>query len=388
MSRENLISPCSGKMFTGRTMARKTENKKNKQSVLKWSPFKKVSQQELLLFTRQLRTMLDSGINLLYSFRSIANTADNETFKEILARVQLRIESGFTLSKALQEHPSVFNQIYVGLIRTGEAYGDLPLALDNLEHFLDREVNIKSRISHASTYPSFALAVCLSFAFFTFKFILPSFVAFFRDLNVSLPLPTLIVIFITRMIDHPLAIITFLLLMAIAAFLFKSYNNTPRGRLHIDALKLEIPYIGPVARKIAIARLCNSLCALIDGGVDLRRALELSGRASGNGVYEENLKEASENLEQGNSLSGFFSAHKDLFGNVFPSMVKVGEESGDLSQMFKKISQMYEQDVEDALASLTTILEPLLILFTGSIIGFIIIAVFLPLYGLLNKLGG
>jgi len=123
-------------------------------------------------------------------------------------------------------------------------------------------------------------------------------------------------------------------------------------------------------------------------GFDLRRALELSGKASGNSVYEENLKEASQAMEQGNSLSGFFSAHKDLFGNVFPSMIAVGEESGDVSSMFKKVSQMYEQDVEDALASLTTIMEPLLILFTGSIIGFIIIAVFLPLYGLLNKLGG
>ncbi len=375
-------------MVTGHTMAKKTEKKNKEQSLLKWAPFRRVTQQELLLFTRQLRTMLDSGINLLYSFHSIANTADNELFKEILARVQLRIESGFTLSRALQEHPSVFNQIYVGLIRTGEAYGDLPLALDNLEHFLDREVNIKSRISNASTYPLFALAVCLSFAVFTFKFILPSFVAFFRDLNVALPLPTLIVIFITRMIDHPLAVIPSLLLAAIAVFLFKRYNNTPGGRLHIDTLKLAVPYIGPVARKIAIARLCNSLCALIDGGVDLRRALELSGKASGNSVYEENLKEASQAMEQGNSLSGFFSAHKDLFGNVFPSMIAVGEESGDVSSMFKKVSQMYEQDVEDALASLTTIMEPLLILFTGSIIGFIIIAVFLPLYGLLNKLGG
>jgi type IV pilus assembly protein PilC len=375
-------------MNAGYKRAREPEKKTGKKPAEKWNPLKRVSQEDLLLFTRQLRTMLDSGINLLYAFKSIAKQADNELFKTILARIQGNIESGFTLSRALSDHPAVFNQIYVGLIRTGEAFGNLPLALENLESFLEREVNIKKRISNASTYPIFALSISFLFAFFTFKFILPHFVAFFKDLNVALPIPTLIVIFLTNLLDQPLSIITFLLVVVVVGYLLKRYNMTDNGRLHIDSIKLDIPYAGPVARKIAIARLCNSLSALLEGGVELRRALELSGKASGNYVYEDNLKDAAKQLEQGNSLSGYFQGHKDLYGTIFPSMIKVGEESGDLSTMFKKISLMYEQDVENALASLTVLMEPLLIVFTGGIIGFIILAVFLPLYGLLNKLGG
>jgi type IV pilus assembly protein PilC len=352
-----------------------------------WRPFSGVNQEDLLLFTRQLGTMLNSGITLIYAFETLSRQVDKEEMHYILKSINYSIQSGFTLSKALMEHSSVFNHIYVGLVRTGEAYGDLPKALENLERFLMREVNMKKKVIQSATYPLFALSVCVLFALFTFKFILPHFVAFFKDLNVDLPLPTKIMCFLTTIVDKPLFFFGSLALFGFFLFIFRRYALTERGRLHIDRMLIELPYFGQVLRKISIARLTNSLSALLEGGVDIRRALELSGKSSGNAYYELALKSAGIMLTEGTSLSQYFAQQQQLFGPLIPSMILVGEESGDLAPMLKKISQMNEQDVENSLDSLAVLLEPLLILFTGAIIGFIIISVFLPLYTVLQKLG-
>jgi type IV pilus assembly protein PilC len=346
-----------------------------------------VNQEDLLLFTRQLHTLLNSGINLLYALETLANQVDKESMHKVIQAVYGRIKSGFSLSKALMEHPTVFNQIYVGLVRTGEAYGDLPQALDNLEYFIEREVNIKKKIGQASTYPVFALMVCIFFAFFTFKFILPHFVAFFQDLNVELPLPTRLMIFVTKTLDKPVVLILMGITTIALIIFLKRFASTENGRRYFDRLKTEIPYFGPIVKKIAVARLANSMSALLEGGIEIRKALELAGKASGNYVFEYSMKQASENLREGLSLTKFFATQVSLFGGIFPSMVRVGEESGELPSIFKKISSMFETDVENTLNSISVIIEPMLIMFTGTIIGFIIIAVFLPLYSLLQKLG-
>lgn len=346
-----------------------------------------VNQEDLLLFTRQLQTLLNSGINLLYALETLSNQVDKESMHKIIIAIYGRIKSGFSLSKALAEHPAVFNQIYIGLVRTGEAYGDLPQALDNLEYFIQREVNIKKKIGQASTYPVFALMVCIFFAFFTFKFILPHFVAFFQDLNVELPLPTKLMIMVTKTLDQPIVLALITISTICFFFLAKRFASTEKGRKYFDRLKTEIPYFGPIIKKIAVARLSNSMSVLLEGGIEIRKALDLAGKASGNYVFEYSMKQASENLREGLSLTKFFATQVSLFGGIFPSMVRVGEESGELPSVFKKISSMFETDVENTLNSISTVIEPLLIMFTGTIIGFIIIAVFLPLYSLLQKLG-
>jgi type IV pilus assembly protein PilC len=371
----------------GEKASRKADGKSAAAKPLAWKPFSGINQEDLLLFTRQLGTMINSGINLIYAFDTLARQVDKEAMHRVLSSINYSIQSGFTLSRALMEHPSVFNHIYVGLVRTGEAYGDLPRSLENLEHFLQREVNIKKKVIQSATYPLFALSLCLLFGLFTFKFILPSFVTFFKDLNVELPLPTKIMCLMTTIVDKPLFFFGSILIIAFIIFLFRRYALTEGGRLHIDRLLIQCPYFGPVLKKISVARLTNSLSALLEGGVDIRRALELSGKSSGNAYFELAMKSAGMMLAEGTSLSQYFSSQQGLFGPVLPSMIIVGEESGDLAPMLKKISQMNEQDVENSLDSLTVMLEPLLILFTGTIIGFIIISVFLPLYTILNKLG-
>ncbi|MDQ7822723.1 MAG: type II secretion system F family protein [Candidatus Eremiobacteraeota bacterium] len=352
-----------------------------------WNPFERITQEDLLVFTRQLHTLLNAGVHMVKAFDTLAGQIDKEAMHRMLFRINTRIKTGFTLSKALNEYPEVFNQIYVGIIRTGEAHGDLPLVLENLEQFLEREVNIKKRIANASVYPLFALAVCLLFALFTFKYILPNFVKFFQNMQVSLPLPTRIMIFLTEIVDNPFFVVAGLVLGGFLMFALKRFSLSARGKYVIDQASLSFPYFGELAKKICIVRFTNSLCTLLEGGVELRKALELAGKASGNSVYEQSVASITSSIKEGMDLATGFGTHRNLFGGMFPSMIRVGEESGELPVVLRKLSHLYEQDVESSLGSLSVLIEPFLILFTGVIIGFIIIAVFLPLYALLQKLG-
>lgn len=347
----------------------------------------KVSQEDLLLFTRQLYMLLNAGIQLVKAIETLANQAESDSLRNILKKVELKVKGGFTFSRALSEFPVAFNKIYIGVIGTGEAFGDMPLALSNLEHFLEREVKIKKRIIQAATYPIFALSVCILFALFTFKFVLPSFVSFFENMNVVLPLPTKIMVIITRIIDNPVLFVIVIIIFIGFIKLYTEFTKTHSGRILLDRVKIQIPTLGIIAKKIALTRLANSLTALLEGGISIDRALELSGRASGNYIFEICMREAGASLKEGSSLSDYFQEKRGLFGTLLASMIKVGEEAGDLPVVFNKISQMYEQDVENSLSQLTIMIEPALILFTGSIIGFIIISIFIPLYSLLQKLG-
>jgi type IV pilus assembly protein PilC len=347
--------------------------------------FRGVNEQALVVFARQFATMINAGLAMVRCLDVLSIQTEDGVLKPVITAVRREVEGGSTLAAALGKFPKVFSPLFTNMVRAGELGGILDDVLNRLATFLEKDFNLKKKVKSAMTYPAVILVMAVLIVLFLVVFIMPTFVELFNGMHMTLPVPTKILIAFTNGARNPYVVIPTLVLAVVGFFLFNRYTSTQIGRRHFDAFKLKLPVFGMLIRKVAISRFCRTLGTLLQSGVPIMQALEIVGKASGNEVVAETVNKVRESVREGESIAVPLQL-SGLFPPLVTQMVAVGEETGNLDGMLSKISDFYDTEVEYMLASLTSLLEPLLILFMGFIVGFIVISVFLPLYQIIGNI--
>ncbi len=348
---------------------------------------RQVTIKELVVFTRQLSTMIDAGLPLVRSLDILAAQEPNPKFKRILTSVKETVEGGATFADALAKHPSVFDTLYVNLVRAGEAGGVLDTILRRLAVFLEKMESIKRRIKGSMVYPAVVITVAIVVISIIMIYVVPTFQNLFKDLGTDLPGITLAVLGVSRFMKNNIVYI--LAASAITAILLGlAYRRTYRGRKIIDAMILRIPLVGDLTLKTVIARFCRTLSTLVAGGVSILEALEITAKASGNMVTEETILEARKAVSEGTTLAEPLANHPRIFPPLVVQMIAVGEQTGALDEMLNKIADFYEDEVDTAVATLLAALEPTMIAVLGGTVGVIVVAMYMPMFKLISTMAG
>jgi type IV pilus assembly protein PilC len=346
------------------------------------SAFKKVKPKSLQVFARQFATMIGAGVSVVQALVTLEEQTDDKYLAEVIADVRSDVEGGVILSRALARHPKVFNRLFVAMVEAGESSGTLDTVLDRVAMQIEKETQIKRRIKSALVYP----IVVISFAFlvltFMLLFIIPVFVNVFDSLDGELPKLTQLVMHASYAMRH----YWFIIFPAIALmiFAFRRLKRTERGRQVWDRFKLKIPMrVGDVVHKIALARFSRTLSTLVSSGVDIIKALEITGATAGNYVVEKSLADIRTRVHEGVPISQPLQ-EDPVFPPMVGQMVKIGEETGELDGMLGKVADFYEDEVDTSIKSLTSIIEPILMIGVGVMVGTIVIAMYLPMFKMLT----
>lgn len=351
-----------------------------------YQKMRRVNEQALTVFSRQFATMINAGLAMVRCLDILSEQTEDKKLQQVLVQVRRDVEGGSTLSNALGKHPTVFSTLYISMVKAGEMGGVLDEVLERLAGFMEKDFSLKKKVKSALTYPVVILVMAMGIVFFLVTYILPTFVTLFEGMSLKLPLPTQILIGITKGARNPAIMIPCLALCVIGGFFLNRYIQTPVGKKQYDLLKLNIPVFGLLNKKVAISRFCRTLGTLLSSGVPIMQALEIVGKASGNEIIAMTVTKIRESIREGESIASPLGA-SGMFPPMVTQMVAVGEETGNLDAMLSKISDFYDTEVEYLLASLTSMLEPIMIVGMGGIVGFIVISVFLPLYQLIGNLG-
>ena len=343
---------------------------------------KRVKPKALQIFSRQFATMIESGLNVVTALSILEEQTEDKNLADVLGSLRADVEGGQLLSEAMARHPRVFSRLYVAMVEAGEAAGILDIVLDRVALQIEKEMQLKRRVKSAMVYP--VLVICFAFLVLTgmLLFLVPTFVKLFDQLGGELPFLTKIVIHASE-IMRDYSYIVFPLFFLII-FMFFRFKRTEQGRRWWDASRVRFPLgIGAVVLKIGMARFSRTLASLVGAGVDIMQALEITGSTSGNSLIEDATNEVRERVQQGSTI-----AQPLLEAPIFPPMVghmiRVGEEAGELEKMLSKVADFYEDEVDAAIQSLTSIIEPLLMIFVGFIVGIIVIAMYLPMFKILT----
>ena len=346
------------------------------------SVFKKVKPKSLQVFARQFATMIAAGVSVVQALVTLEEQTDDKYLREVLADVRSDVEGGVILSKALARHPKVFNRLFVAMVEAGESSGTLDTVLDRVAVQIEKETQIKRRVKGAMIYPAVVITFASLVLTFMLLFIIPVFVKVFDQLNGELPKLTQIVMQASYALRHW----WFIIFPAIGGMIygFHRLKQTERGRQVWDRFKLRIPLkIGDVVHKIALARFSRTLSTLIAAGVDIIKALEITGATSGNWVVEESLAGIRTRVHEGVPISQPLQ-EDPVFPPMVGQMVKIGEETGELDGMLGKVADFYEDEVDASIQSLTSIIEPLLMICVGVMVGTIVISMYLPMFKMLT----
>jgi type IV pilus assembly protein PilC len=344
--------------------------------------FKRIKPRSLQIFARQLATMIEAGVSIVAALVTLEEQTDDKYLQEVLAEVRSDVEAGMVLSRALAQHPKVFNRLFVSMVEAGESSGTLDHVLDRIATQIEKETQIKRRVKGAMVYPAVVLSFAALVLIFMLLFIVPVFVKVFADLGGDLPLPTKLVMNASDLLRGYWFII-FPLLIA-GGWGIRKLKRTEQGRQKWDRFKLRIPMkIGDVVQKVALARFSRTLSTLVASGVDIIQALEITGSTAGNYVIEESLVNVRTRVHEGARISAPL-AEDPIFPPMVSQMVKIGEETGELDKMLSKIADFYEDEVDASIQSLTSIIEPILMIGVGVMVGTIVIAMYLPMFKLLT----
>jgi len=354
--------------------------------LLSWyQKLKKVNEQALVVFSRQFATMINAGLAMVRCLDILSEQTEDKKLQQTLVQVRRDVEGGATLSNALAKHPNVFSTLYTSMVKAGEMGGVLDEVLERLASFMEKDFSLKKKVKSALTYPVVILVMALAIVFFLVTYILPTFVSLFEGMNLTLPLPTKILIGITKGARDLRIILPLIAIAVISSVGISRYIQTPYGKRQYDLLKLNVPVFGLLNKKVAISRFCRTLGTLLSSGVPIMQALEIVGKASGNEIIAMTVSKIRDSIREGESIATPLGS-SGMFPPMVTQMVAVGEETGNLDAMLSKISDFYDTEVEYLLASLTSMLEPIMIVGMGGIVGFIVISVFLPLYQLIGSL--
>ncbi|MDP3787653.1 MAG: type II secretion system F family protein [Candidatus Omnitrophota bacterium] len=338
---------------------------------------KKVKLDDLVIFARQLSTMIDSGIPLVQSLGTLAEQIENKNLRDVVITVRQDIEAGMSFYGALAKHPAVFSELFINMTKAGEASGTLNEVLDRLATYLEKTAALTRKVRSAMVYPAILISMATLITTGLLVKVVPIFKEIFASFGGKLPLPTQILIAASNLLTKYFLI--FVVLSVILGFLFKRYISTEKGRYNFDDLKLKTPVIGTLFRKMALARFSRTFSTLVKSGVDILSALDIVGKTSGNKVIEEAMAECRKAVRDGESISRHLSKRK-VFPPMLYRMIGVGEQTGQLEKMLSKIADFYDEQVDAAVAGLTSIIEPIVIAFLGIIIGGIVISLFLPIF--------
>ena len=347
-------------------------------------PFTGVSAAELAVTTRQFSTLISSGLTLESSLAALAEQSEDQKLKEVLSRVRDRLAEGSSLHAALGEHPAVFSGLYANMVRAGEASGTLDVVLGRLADFLEKQTELASKVRGAMIYPAIMFLVGAAVLAFMMTFVIPKVSDIFETSGKALPLVTVILVGASDFLRQNFA---FLLLLAAAAlFAAGRYARTPRGKRLADRMLLRIPVLGKVFSKVTIARFTRTLSTLLSGGIPLLDSIEVSGAVLGNSFYSDRLGEVRAKVAEGAAF-GSCLAETGIFPPLMVRMVSIGEEAGEMETMLSKVADMYDSQVDSTLSALTSLLEPVMILVMGAVMGFMVFAILLPVLNLTSTIG-
>lgn len=346
--------------------------------------FHRVKTKHVMVFTRQFATLIDAGLPIIRSLAILSEQVESIIFKEKIQQISKDIEGGSTLSDALAKHPKTFDNLYVNMVRAGEIGGVLEAVLNKIAEFLEKRQAIIGKVRSAMMYPLVVVILAACIVAFILIFIVPKFKDIYDQLGAELPGPTQILVTAGNILANQT--IWVVIALVILFFIYKKINATKEGKYRIDQLKLKIPVFGQLFRKTAIVRFSGTLSTLITSGVPILQALDICRETSGNEVVTRALTEVYESVKEGESIHEPLSKCK-VFPPLVVHMVAVGEETGAIDQMLTKVSEAYEREVDDTVNALTSILEPVLIVFLGVIVGAIVIALYLPLFNIPKIVG-
>jgi type IV pilus assembly protein PilC len=345
----------------------------------------KVKNKDIVIFTRQFSTMIDAGLPLVQGLNILAEQNPNPTFKSILRQLTKDVEGGSTLAEAMKKHPKVFDNLFVNLVAAGEVGGILDTILQRLATFIEKAEELKSRIKGALTYPVVVIGIAFIVIAVILIFVIPVFQDMFSSFGSALPMPTQIVV---NMSDFMKGNIHWIILAIIAfVYAFKQYANTKGGRKTIDTWSLKVPVFGDLLKKTAVARFTRTLGTMMSSGVPILDSLEIVAKTAGNVVIEEIIYDVRGSIAEGQTIAEPLSEN-DIFPGMVIQMISVGEATGALDTMLGKIADFYDKEVDAAVDALTSMLEPLLMLFLGGAIGGLVVAMYLPIFTMAGAVGG
>lgn len=364
----------------------KGENKNLLSFMLGFLPFGKIKLDHLAIFCRQFATMINAGVSLVRCLSVLEIQSQNKRLKHIIRDVSARVEGGETLSKSMMHH-NIFSQLFIGLVRAGEVGGVLDETLDRLATFLESDSKLRRKVKAAMTYPVLVMIVAFIIVTGLVVFIVPKFIEIFKDFKVEMPLPTLILITISNFTTSGRGALI-LVGGTIGFFVgFKRFKSTKFGKRIYDRYKMKVPIFGKLSHNIAVARFSRTLSTLLTSGVPILQAMETVAQAIDNEIFYETLMKARARIREGDPI-GEPLEKSGLFPPMVVQMISIGEETGALDQMLGKVADFYEDQVETQLQSLAAALEPLMIVILGLIVGFIVIAMFMPLIAIVSSLSG
>jgi len=339
-----------------------------------------VSDKDLVVFTRQFGTMINAGLPLIQCLEILSTQSENAALRKSVGEIKVQVEGGSTFSDALRKHPKVFDDLYVNMVHAGEVGGLLDTILGRLSKYIEKAMKLKGQIKSAMVYPSAILGIAFIVIAVLMIFVIPVFEKMFKDMSggkMALPGPTQLVIDMSNFAQSSWYVILGGVILAAVAF--KKYYATASGKYQIDRLLLKLPVFGDLARKASVAKFTRTLGTLITSGVPLLDALTICAKTSGNKIIEEALVNARVSISGGKTISEPL-AKSQVFPKMVTHMIAVGESTGALDAMLGKIADFYEDEVDQAVASLTALLEPMMMVFLGVVIGFIVVAMYLPIF--------
>jgi type IV pilus assembly protein PilC len=348
-------------------------------------PFKqKVKQRSIAIFTRQLATMIDAGLPLVQSLEILSSQQDQKLFKNIIREIREDVEGGSTFAAALKKHPGTFDDLYTNLVVAGEEGGILDTILLRLAGYIEKAEALKKKVKSALVYPAAIVSVAVIVVMILMIFVIPVFETMFSSAGQTLPLPTLIVLTMSKLIKKYVVIIIPLCILVF--FLLRKYHQTENGKAVIDSLLLKMPVFGPLFKKIAVARFSRTLGTLVSSGVPILDGLTIVSKTSGNKTIETAILNARASIREGETIADPLG-RSAIFPPMVIQMISVGESTGALDSMLSKIADFYEEEVDVAVGNLTSLLEPLLMVFLGVVIGGVVISMYLPIFQMASAVG-
>ena len=398
--RYNVIDP-QGRPYAGTQEAEDTEAVRNKLSELKFHiinieevaqrgnfseffrGFNRVKQKELVVFSRQFATMIDAGLSVLKCLDILNRQTKDLFFQEILATVRRDVNGGASLTEAMNKHPQVFSKLYVNMVRSAEAGGILDQVLDRLSTFLEKEMEMRQKVRSAMMYPIVVFVFASIVMGVMMWYVLPQFAQIFRDMGIKeLPLATKLMLGFATGTKQYWYLVFLSLVGACVGFIV--YSRTQTGALHVDRLKLRLPLVGDIVLKVAISRFARTFGTLISSGVPVLRAMEITSDTAGNLAIAQVIERARNSVKEGEKISDPMQ-NSEFFPVMVTQMISVGEETGRLDQMLVKVADFYDSEVDATLKGLASLIEPIMIVVLGVMVGFIAISVITPIYTLIGS---
>jgi len=343
-----------------------------------------INEKILAVFTRQFSVMIDAGLPLVQCLQILGEQQDNKMFQRILLQVREDVESGSSLANAMKKHPAAFNDLYTNMVAAGEAGGILDTILQRLATYIEKAAKLKAQVKSAMIYPIAVISIAGLVVYVILWKVIPVFGSLFESLGAELPLPTRVVVAMSKFVGRFWWAIIGGIVAGIVAL--RQYYATEQGKMTIDGLLLKLPILGSVLRKIAVARFCRTLGTLLSAGVPVLEALEITARTSGNAVLERAILEVRKAVEEGKALADPLRTTQQ-FPPMVVQMISVGEATGAMDTMLGKIAEFYEDEVDAAVTGMMKLIEPVMILFLGVVVGGIVIAMYLPMFTLISKIG-